>query len=57
MDYLISVKRPVSVTVFARETSLRHDVIARSFSDEAIPCKEFYSWDCFVAKAPRNDDI
>ncbi|MCL2370173.1 MAG: hypothetical protein FWC80_02970 [Firmicutes bacterium] len=24
-------------------------------SDEAIPCKVFYSWDCFVAKAPRND--
>ncbi|MCL2371063.1 MAG: hypothetical protein FWC80_07555 [Firmicutes bacterium] len=30
-------------------------VIARSVSDEAIPCKVFYSWDCFVAFASRND--
>ncbi|MCL2370531.1 MAG: hypothetical protein FWC80_04830 [Firmicutes bacterium] len=38
-------------------------VIARSQSDEAIPSKVFYSWDCgacpelaeWVANTPRND--
>ncbi|MCL2370379.1 MAG: hypothetical protein FWC80_04040 [Firmicutes bacterium] len=32
-----------------------HNVIARRY-DEAIPCKVFCSWDCFVAKASRNDN-
>ncbi|MCL2369908.1 MAG: hypothetical protein FWC80_01575 [Firmicutes bacterium] len=31
------------------------NVIARSFSDEAIPRIEHFTWDCFVAFAPRND--
>ncbi|MCL2369897.1 MAG: hypothetical protein FWC80_01520 [Firmicutes bacterium] len=32
-------------------------VIARSDSDKAIPRIGHFTWDCFVAIAPRNDII
>ncbi|MCL2370865.1 MAG: hypothetical protein FWC80_06540 [Firmicutes bacterium] len=40
------------VTVIARSES---DPFGKLRAGSAIPCKEFYSWDCFVAFAPRND--
>ncbi|MCL2369986.1 MAG: hypothetical protein FWC80_01990 [Firmicutes bacterium] len=46
-----------SYDVFARGRNPPQNivVIARSESDEAIPRIEHFTWDCFVAFAPRND--
>ena len=41
--------------LLAKTLSL-YNVIARSVSDEAIPRIGHFTWDCFVAKAPRNDN-
>ncbi|MCL2370410.1 MAG: hypothetical protein FWC80_04195 [Firmicutes bacterium] len=39
------VKNRVSLQVYCEERS-----------DEAIPRIELFTWDCFVANAPRNDN-
>ncbi|MCL2370595.1 MAG: hypothetical protein FWC80_05150 [Firmicutes bacterium] len=43
---------PTGLSVIARSES---DPFGKLRAGSAISCKEFYSWDCFVAFAPRND--
>ncbi|MCL2370566.1 MAG: hypothetical protein FWC80_05005 [Firmicutes bacterium] len=47
----LQLDNPTTLEITLRST----EVIARSDSDEAIPRIELFTWDCFVANAPRND--